>query len=89
MSGFVINNFVDVRPKVVKKNCTGCGECEKICPVEAAAVIKEVAKINDAICIKCMCCHEVCRYDAIVPRKAFAGRAMDFVTGIFKKRSKH
>jgi len=89
LDGFVINNFVDARPKVVKKNCTGCGECEKVCPVQAVVVSNEIAKVNDGICIKCMCCHEVCRYDAIVPRKAFAGRVLDFVTGIFKKASKH
>jgi uncharacterized protein (DUF362 family)/Pyruvate/2-oxoacid:ferredoxin oxidoreductase delta subunit len=88
LAGFIINNFVDARPNVVKKNCTGCGECEKICPVQAVVVSSEVAKVNDSICIKCMCCHEVCRYDAIVPRKALAGRMIDFATGIFKKASK-
>ncbi|MFC1978657.1 DUF362 domain-containing protein [Chloroflexota bacterium] len=89
LSDFVIDNFVDARPMVVKSNCTGCGECEKVCPVQAVTMINEVAQVNDDICIKCMCCHEVCRYDAIVPRKAFAGRMLDFATGIFKKASKH
>jgi len=89
LADFVINNFVDARPKVVRHNCTGCGECEKVCPVQAVVVSNDVAKVNNGICIKCMCCHEVCRDDAIVPRKALAGRALDFITGIFKKASKH
>jgi uncharacterized protein (DUF362 family) len=89
LSGFVINNFVDARPKVVKHMCTGCGECEKVCPVQAIFMSNEIAKVNDGICIKCMCCHEVCRYDAIVARKALAGRVIDFVSQIFKKESKH
>ena len=89
LAGFVINNFVDARPTVVRQNCNGCGECERVCPVQAVVMSNEVAKVNDAICIKCMCCHEVCRYDAIVPKKAFVGRVLDFVTGIFKKASKH
>ena len=89
LAGFVINNFVDARPRVVENKCTGCGECEKVCPVQAVVVSNEIAKVNDGICIKCMCCHEVCRYDAIVPRKALAGRVLDFMTGIFKNKSKH
>ena len=89
LSGFLINNFVDARPVVVKHKCTGCSECEKACPVQAIVVGSEVARVNNGICIKCMCCHEVCRYDAIVPKKAFAGRTLDFVTQIYKKASKH
>jgi heterodisulfide reductase subunit A len=36
VSGFIGNFKVKVRrnPRYVEKNCTGCGECEKVCPIE-------------------------------------------------------
>ena len=86
LSGFVIDRFVDSKPHVVTDKCTGCAECQKVCPADAVTVIDEISRIDHDICIKCMCCHEVCRYDAIVPRKAFLGRAFDFIMNRMKRR---
>ena len=47
------------------RTCIGCGDCETICPGDAVAVDKGVAKLNYSRCIRCFCCHEVCPENAI------------------------
>ncbi len=69
------------RPLVLMDRCVGCAECERICPVGAAKVTGGKARIDTGLCVRCMCCHEVCRFDAIRPvRGGFAG-AMDRLAG--------
>jgi uncharacterized protein (DUF362 family)/Pyruvate/2-oxoacid:ferredoxin oxidoreductase delta subunit len=73
------------RPYIRRKNCTGCKECEKVCPVAAATVNDKEAEINHALCISCMCCHEVCRFNAIVPRRPFFGNLTFGIIGALRK----
>ena len=87
LARFAINQLT-VKPKVLEKKCTGCGECEKICPVKAIVVnSKKIAEINRDICIKCMCCHEVCRFNAIKPTRLAIGGAVQFLGNILQKLS--
>ncbi|NLV72658.1 MAG: DUF362 domain-containing protein [Actinobacteria bacterium] len=62
------------RPKVGR--CTLCGVCEGSCPVKAITMDKEarVARVNDRLCIRCYCCHEVCPSAAIDLEFTGAGR---------------
>jgi uncharacterized protein (DUF362 family)/NAD-dependent dihydropyrimidine dehydrogenase PreA subunit len=64
---------ISPRPRVKKKNCTACGECVKACPTGAARMAGKTSAIDAKLCICCMCCHEVCRYDAIYPGRPFFG----------------
>ena len=64
---------ISPRPRVKKKNCTACGKCVKACPTGAAGIAGKKAAINTKLCIRCMCCHEVCRYNAIYPGRPFFG----------------
>lgn len=52
---------------VNKKNCTGCGACEAVCPAKAVAVDKELrfAVVNEALCKGCGACASGCRCGAI------------------------
>lgn len=76
---------LSVRPQIVQSKCTGCFECESICPVSAISRINGKAKINPNRCIWCMCCHEVCHYSAIVPKKPIVGNALELLTNTWQK----
>lgn len=79
--GFLGRELADelsVRPRVIRGHCTGCSQCEKICPVGAISISNKIANINRSICIRCMCCHEVCRFNAIKPTRSVVGKIMRF-----------
>ncbi len=51
---------------VSREDCTGCGMCEDICPVEAIILdSKETAEVVEESCIGCGLCASVCPVDAI------------------------
>ncbi len=76
---------LSIKPSIIERRCTGCAECEKICPVGAILVSSNTAKIDYGICIQCMCCHEVCRFDAIVPKRSITGSTIQFLVNILRK----
>jgi uncharacterized protein (DUF362 family)/Pyruvate/2-oxoacid:ferredoxin oxidoreductase delta subunit len=63
------------RPVFNSKICIGCSKCIDICPVKILRFDnkkKNTVLVNDARCIHCYCCHEVCRERAIeIKRKVF------------------
>jgi formate hydrogenlyase subunit 6/NADH:ubiquinone oxidoreductase subunit I len=52
-------------PWVHVDNCTGCGICVEECPVDAIAMVNELAEINMAECIRCGRCHDLCPEHAV------------------------
>ncbi|MBA7473704.1 hypothetical protein ES707_09047 [subsurface metagenome] len=81
---FILDQL-SIKPSVIEHRCSGCSECEKICPVGAISVSGEMAKIDYGICIQCMCCHEVCRFNAIVPKQSIIGSILQFLANILRK----
>jgi uncharacterized protein (DUF362 family)/Pyruvate/2-oxoacid:ferredoxin oxidoreductase delta subunit len=63
------------RPVFIQKNCTGCGKCINICPVNAIQPLpgkKTHIVLTDSKCIRCYCCSEVCNDNAVeIRRKVF------------------
>lgn len=55
----------DLSPIVNKENCTGCGECEKVCPVGAIKIINKKSHIDSQKCIGCASCIAACKFNAI------------------------
>jgi len=66
---------LDKRPVFIPSNCTGCRECIKICPQNAISMDHlnpDHVLLTDNKCIRCYCCSEVCKYNAvIIKRKPF------------------
>ncbi len=51
---------------VIPDKCTGCTACARKCPVDAiSGTVKEPHVIDQAACIKCGMCYDVCRFDAV------------------------
>lgn len=54
---------------ILEDVCTGCGLCRRKCPQEAiSGEKKESHVIDQALCIKCGVCFDVCRFNAVVVR---------------------
>jgi len=65
-------------PRVVPAECRGCGACEAVCPAGAITIDSSsgLARIDSQRCIACMCCHEACRFVAIVPQRKLSARLL-------------
>lgn len=57
--------FAEVKFRVDRVECTGCGDCEIICPVHAIKIVDGKSSIDPEICMGCGLCQVVCTYDAI------------------------
>lgn len=68
-------------PEVNEVECTGCGICVSVCPVEALSLIsahdpdrksRKVVKLDETLCLGCGICVRVCPTKAIIlqPRKS-------------------
>ena len=73
------------RPRLIEQRCTGCFECVRTCPTGAISARGRMVEIDHGICIRCMCCHEVCRFDAIEPAWSPAGSVLHWLVGIWRK----
>lgn len=55
-----------ISPKPIpKERCTGCGHCVAICPAKAMRMENDRVVIDDKLCIRCYCCHELCQHDGM------------------------
>lgn len=74
-------DFFKTRPRVNLKKCQKCNMCVESCPVHA--IDRATKQIDYTACIECMCCHELCMYNAVelVNDNKVAG----LISGFFKK----
>jgi len=65
---FLKEEYVTTSPEkafVIEELCNGCGECVKICPVNAITMQAEKARIDPFICTGCGACVPSCPKEAI------------------------
>jgi len=58
-------NKSNIVPKIME-NCTGCGDCVRICPAKCMKIQRRKVSIDAKECIRCYCCHEFCPQKAIL-----------------------
>jgi len=58
----------DALPAVIDSKCTSCGDCVRICSVNAVEEV-EGRYIISGRCIRCMMCEVLCPEAAISPKK--------------------
>lgn len=67
----------DTRP-VVGPDCLKCGVCVKGCPVKAISWQADgYPLIDQKLCIKCMCCHELCPHQKIEIHKSYLAKTLE------------
>jgi len=75
----VIRRHFLARPAVERRLCRMCGECRKICPVQAIGEREKRLIISYDRCIRCYCCLEICPYGAMRKEEEFPARALKFI----------
>ncbi len=55
-----------VIPRIDERRCTGCGNCEALCPTQAVQVVNDKAIIvRPEVCAYCNVCETFCPEEAI------------------------
>lgn len=56
-----------IKSPVISSRCRRCGICERSCPVQAISTPdgSTLPRIDRHLCIKCLCCHEICPHGAV------------------------
>jgi len=60
-----LNQHCDVSPYVISAKCSGCGECQIVCPVGAISLMHGKSFLDEERCIGCASCVACCQSGAI------------------------
>ena len=55
----------NIKAKIDKAKCTGCGDCVSVCPVDAIEIVDGKAEVDEPKCIGCAICVNKCPEGAI------------------------
>jgi uncharacterized protein (DUF362 family)/Pyruvate/2-oxoacid:ferredoxin oxidoreductase delta subunit len=64
-----INRSIRPKPGFSHIRCKSCGVCAESCPPRAITMKEGKPYVDLNKCIRCFCCHELCRYNAVVIRR--------------------
>jgi len=83
----------NVSPKIKRKTCIGCAECEKHCPARAISLEEKKAHIDKDKCIGCGECIVRCptqsvniNWNQTIP--VFLEKMMEYTLGVLKNKEK-
>lgn len=86
-----LDQHSNLNPKIKRKTCIGCGECEKHCPANAIYLENEKAYIDQKKCIGCAECIVRCptrsvniNWNQKVP--VFLEKMMEYTVGVLKNK---
>ena len=65
IGGAPMQSYASRMAKVEASECTGCGVCEEMCPMETISLVDEIAVIDEKKCIGCGVCSYHCPTSAI------------------------
>lgn len=74
-----MRKFMLSRPLLDPKKCIGCGMCEKMCPPHSLKMKNGNPVFHLDTCIRCYCCQEHCPKGAIVSKKTFLMKSLEWV----------
>jgi ferredoxin len=80
-----IQNQLTFIPEVRENQCTKCNECFQVCPKGAVKEMDGSVLVEKELCIHCMCCHEVCRFQAIKLKQSLMGRLFSLLIDSLRK----
>jgi len=87
---FLKSEYVTTSPEkafVIVDLCNGCGECVKICPVNAIAMHEGKAKIDPFQCTGCGACIPVCPREAIDFKNATSRQITATIRGLLADKT--
>ena len=73
----IIKTAVQPRPWPKVEDCVGCGECAKVCPAKAIAMVEKKPSIDYKKCIRCFCCQEFCPVGAMKVKRTALSRFLE------------
>lgn len=72
----MFHSFVKLSPSWERENCTFCGACSAVCPVNAIHIDQEKLEIDETRCVSCLCCHEMCPTGSMAAKPNFLARLL-------------
>jgi len=78
LPGFLKKTFVVLfayKP-AFKADCRLCGVCVQSCPVKALKIANNKLQLSNRLCIKCLCCHEVCPTSSVYLKRSMVAKML-------------